>query len=51
MLERTQITSFRLASLPAFKSEGIPGQGLLWLVAQQLGRLIGDDHMCILTHT
>lgn len=44
MLERTQVTSFRLASLPAFRSQATPGEGLLWLVGQQVDRLIGDDY-------
>lgn len=43
MLARTQITSFRLPSLPAFRSVAKPGLGLLWLVSQQVDRLIDDD--------
>lgn len=43
MLARTQITSFRLASIETFAAAAAPGRGLLWLIGRPVDRLIGDD--------
>ena len=42
---RAQITSFRLATLETVAGLGAPGLGLLWLVADQVAGLIGDDRV------
>jgi glycerophosphoryl diester phosphodiesterase len=43
LLARGQITSFRLATLATVRGLGAPGLGLLWLLADPLVGLIGDD--------
>ncbi|MGP1397324.1 MAG: glycerophosphodiester phosphodiesterase [Inquilinaceae bacterium] len=43
VLDRVQLTSFLLSGLEAFAAEATPGHGLLWLVAEPVDRLLGDD--------
>ncbi len=40
---RAQITSFRLATLETARATATPGLGFVWLLADQLVGLIGDD--------
>ena len=43
LMHRAQITSFRLATLETVAALGEPGLGLLWLVADPVAGLIGND--------
>lgn len=43
LMPRTQITAFPLATVEAFARIAQPGRGLVWLVADPVVRLIGDD--------
>ena len=43
LLERTQISAFPLQTVAAFRQVATPGRGIVWLVADPVVQLIGDD--------